>query len=197
MPFTTTNEDGETIEAFTAEELAAQKEASAEEFRLKNEEFEKLQEELDKLKGKDLNFANLRAQKEEAEKKIANLAAEIDTKIGTAKKEILDGVTKDYYNEKLEELSSGDPELKKKIDFHYHRINDEAGTKEDVSKKLRDSWILATATEDNSRVNNAFSSSGVSGVRAKTNTSFTQEEKALAQKLASMGGMTLEDKDFH
>ena len=97
---------GEEVEVFTNEE----KEAAIEEYKQANpdksvemealqSELKKSNEELVKFQNKDLNFANLRTQKEAAEKRADELRAEIDTKIGVVKKEILEGVMVDHYNE--------------------------------------------------------------------------------------------------
>jgi len=209
MPQTITNEQGEQVEVFNAEEIQAQKEAAIEEYKTANpdktEELDNLQsqlaevnEELEKLKGKDLNFENLRTQKVAAEKKASDLAKGIDDKIGNVKKEILESVLVDHYNDTLNSLSGDDPELKKKIEFQYKRLGDAAGTKEEVLKKLTDAWVLATKPEGIDAMNSTvLSSGGVRRLKINSNQSFTAEEKAMAQKLANAGGLgTLKDEDF-
>ncbi len=201
--------EGNDVEVFTADELQEQKDIAIEEFRVQNpdktEEIDALKaqlttanDEVAKFKDKDLNFSNLRSQKEAAEKKATDLAAEIDTKIGVAKKEILEGVMVDHYNETLGSLAGDDVELKKKIEFQYKRLADSAATKAEVTKKLTDAWTLATAPEGTGALNSAvISSGGVGRISTKeTEKKFTQEEKALAQKLAKAGNMTLKDEDF-
>ena len=187
MPEIITKEDGTKVELFSKEELDA-----------KNTELEKAksdlkttEETLAKLQGKDLNFEKLREQKEAAEKKITELKNDIDSKIGAVKKEILEGVTKDHYNDALKSLSGEDAELKKKIEFQYDRIKDVAGTKEEVSKKLRDAFFLATKKEDDGALNaSVISSGGVGRLNVKSNTKLTPEEKALGAK------MGLKEEDF-
>lgn len=193
---------GADIEVYTAEELEAQKTAALEEF--KNTEYEgarsalaKAEEELAKLKDKDLNFGNVRKQKEAAEKKVEELKNEIDTKIATAKKEVLDTVTLDYKNETIATLAGGDDELKKKIEFHYNRLNDPAGTKEEIAKKLTDAYALATKVESTGALNSTvISSGGVSRINIKAKGNYTPEEKAFAHKLAQSGGLSLTEEDF-
>lgn len=206
MPQKIINDLGEEIEVFTAEE----KDAAIEGFKQANPdksgEIEKLQteltktqEDLKKFQDKDLNFANLRSQKEAAEKRADDLKAEIDTKIGVAKKEILEGVMQDHYSETLKSLAGEDAELQKKIEFQYKRLGDAAATKTEVTKKLTDAYVLATAPEDRDALNTAvISSAGVSRLNIQDkNKNFTPEEKAFAQKLAQASGMKLEDKDFN
>lgn len=205
---TITKEDGTTVDVYTAEELEAQKQEAIEQYKAENpdksEEFTKLQKDLedaktalDKFKDKDLNFGKLREQKEQAEKKVSELKADFEAKLETTKKEIFEGVQKDYYNDTLKTLSGGDEEVKKKIEYHYKRLGDTAATKEEIGNKLRDAYLLATKQDAPDALNTTVLSSGGSGkLNIKSDKKFTPEEKALAQKLAQAGGMKLEDKDF-
>ena len=208
MPKTITDSTGNEAEFYTKEELdihsneiqlRAQEETlkKDEELKLLQDELTINEEKLKKLEGKDLNFANLRQQKDKAEKDIQSLKKEIDDKIGLAKKEILEGVMKDHYNETLKALTGDDKELLAKIEFQYKRLADTAATKEEITKKLTDSYLLATKKEDEGVLNSSvISSGGVSRITPKTDKKFTPEEKNLARKLASAGGLKLEDKDF-
>lgn len=188
MPQIIQNEQGEDVEVFTAEELEAQKTAAIEEFKTANpdkgEELTKLQEELEKLKAKDLNFGNLREQKEAAEKKVADLLAEVDEKIGVAKKEVLESVLKDHYNETLKGLTGDDAELQKKIELQYNRLTDPASTKEEVARKLRDAWVLATQVEGPGALNSlSVSSANLSRIPMQSSDKkLTPEEKELGSK---------------
>jgi len=196
------DKEGNVVEAFSAEELQAQKDAAIEEFKQanpdKSSELEILQsqlrekeDELVKLRGKDTNFENLRKQKNAAEKAAEELRREIDEKIGAVKKEVLDGVMKDHYNETIGVLAGNDEELKKKIEFHYNRLQDSAVTKDEVSKKLRDAWVLATKLDDPGALNSSvISSGGVSKLNIKNTQKFTPEEKAIGAKFG------LSEKDF-
>lgn len=195
MPQTIQNDAGEDVEVFTAEELEAQKTAALEEYKTANpdkaEEMAKLQEELAKFKAKDLNFGNLRDQKEGVEKKLADLLAGVDEKIVTAKKEILEGVLKDHFNETLKSLAGEDAELQKKIELHYNRLTDSAVTKQEVASKLRDAWVLATKQDDPGALSTAVISSGdVSKLPYKSgDKKLSPEEKELGAKF----GITAED----
>lgn len=213
MSKTITDSSGESIEVFTSEELEQQKEEALEKYKEENpdksEEMGDLQKELEETKSKqeelqkqldgeldkDKNFANLRKQKQEAEDRTKNLEKQIDEKVDKAKNEILESNVKGYYEDQLIELAEDDKELKKKIEFHYNRIKDTASTKEEVSKKLRDSWILATAGESRG-IGTVFSSGGVSGVKSRTVKNFSPEEKELARKLARAGGLAFTEDDL-
>lgn len=198
---TITDSEGEDIEVFTAEELEQSKSEGMESLQKELEEVktkrEELQKQLDGELDKDKNFSNLRKQKQEAEERAINLESQIDEKVNSAKNEILEAAVKNHYNEQLNELVGEDEELKKKIEYQYNRIKDTASTKEEVSKKLRDSWTLATVNERSEVPSSAFSSGGASRIRSKTQNTFTTEEKALARKLASAGGLQLEESDFN
>jgi hypothetical protein len=190
---------GADIEVFTAEELQQKQNEAIEQFKKDNpdkaEELKQAQEELEKLKGKDMNFANLRAQKEAAEKKVEDILKGVDDKIATVKKEVLEGVMKDHYNDTLKTLSGGDKELQDKIELQYKRIADTASTKEEITKKLQDAEILATGGRSNFD-NSAFSSGGVSRIKSEIKTPMTSEEKELLNKMAQAGGIKLEEKDY-
>lgn len=196
-----TQDDGTVVEVFTSDELAQQKQDAIEAYKMENpdktDELLVLQGELDKLKAKDLNFTNLRTAKEATEKKIEEITKEIDEKVALAKKEVLEGVLQDYYNDTLKNLSGEDEETKKKIEFHYKRLGDTVATKEEMGNKLRDAWVLATTPEGVDALNTSvISSGGVGRLPIKTEKKFTAEEKAMAQKLAQAGGMTLSEEDF-
>lgn len=206
MSKTVTDTDGQEIEVFSQEEIESQKQAAVEEYKQANPDnkddldkaladLKEKEEQLAKLSDKDLNFTKLREQKDAAEKKIDALAKEVDVKIGAAKKEVLEGVMKDHYSETLKGLSGDDAELQKKIEYQYKRLQDSAASKDEVSKKLRDAWVLATRVDD-VNITSVISSGGVSRMNVQTNKNFSPEEKAFAQKLAGAGGMKLEDKDF-
>lgn len=199
MPQKITNENGEEIEVFTADEIQAQKEAAIEDFKKtnpdKSEELKTAQEELEKLKGKDLNFANLRAAKEAAEKKVEDILKGVDDKIATVKKEVLEGVLKDHYNDTLKNLAGGDKDVEAKIELQYKRIADTASTKDEIAKKLQDAAILATGGRSNFN-NGVFSSGGVGPIKPENNSPMTDDEKGLLARMAAAGGIKLEAKDF-
>lgn len=200
--------DGEEREVFTQEELEEQKNQALEDYKTNNpdksEEVTKLQDELKKaqedlkgLKDKDINFANLRNKVGEKEKEIEELKTSIDEKIGVVKKEILEGVMKDHYNDTLKSLVGEDKELLEKVEFQYKRLADASSTKEEISKKLNDAFILATGGVKNSVNPQVFSSGGVGGkpgVAKKPK--LNAEEMELAMKLAQAGGIKLTEKDF-
>lgn len=201
--------DGVETEVFTEAEIAGKQAAAIEEFKAENPdktaELEALQEELkaanekaEKLVNKDMNFSNLRQQKEDAEKKAKDLAKEIDEKIAGVKKEVLEGVMQDHYADTVKALVGDDVELKKKLEFQYKRLGDAASTKEEVTKKLTDAYFLATKTEGVNALNSTvLSSGGVSKLNInKSNTKMSPDEEALLNKMAQAGGMKITKEDI-
>ena len=195
-------ESGEEIDTFTQEELEAKQAEALESYKSENpdktEELTALQEELrvandklGKVDDKNVNFVALRKAKEDAEKKVDEILKGVDGKIEQVKKEVLEGVMQDHKQDTLKSLSGGDAELEKKIEFHYKRLGDVASTKQEISKKLNDAWVLATAKESDGMTANIYGSGNVGRVNINnTSPKFSAEEKELGSKF----GLT--DKDF-
>ena len=213
MPKIIQDEQGNEVEVYTVEELEAQRQQAVEEFKSSNpdksgemeslqEQLQKAQEELGEFRTKDLNFSSLRTQQKIAESKVERLVKEMNEKIEEAKqgakREVLETVMKGHYEDSLNTLAGNDAELQKKIEFHYKRLQDVAGTKEEITKKLTDAWLLATRSEEQGALNaTAVASGGVAGFPPRAGEKkFTEDEKVFTQKLARAGGMELTEKDF-
>jgi len=206
MP-TTVIIDGEEKEVFTTEELESQKQEVIEKFKSENpdraNEIQTLQnalketeEELVKYKDKDLNFSNLRKEKEQLEKNLKDITGNIDIKIESAKREIMEGVLKDHYSGTLSRLSSGDKELEKKIEYHYKRISDPSSTKDEIEKKLQDAFILAGGVKSPNN-NGVFSSAGAGKFNLEPKAPLTDEQKEVLGKLAGSVGLKIDDKNIN
>jgi len=209
MPKIINDSNGSEIEVFTADELEDQKQAAIEEYRFNNpdktaelEELEaektKLENDLKGLKDKDFNFANVRKTLADKDAEIKKMNDSMDEKIVAAKKEILEGVMKDHYNDTLKKLVGEDKELLAKVELQYKRLADTASTKEEITKKLGDAFTLATGFGKEMLDSRAFSSGGVSRLvnKSANKTPLTSAEKDLGKKLAQAGGLKIEDKDF-
>ena len=205
MPVKTTLEDGSEIETFTQEELDAQKAEAIEAFKAENpdktEELTSLQtelevanEELEKLKSVDKSVSHFKKEAQEAQKKVDEITKDIDAKINNVKREVLEGVMQDHSNEVRDSLSSGDDELKKKLEFEFN--NTLKGvvptTKEEITKKWKAAYTLAAKQEAPDAVNmNVFSSGGVGRVKINNSSQkFSPEEIELGHKFG------LSDADF-
>lgn len=182
-----TQADGTEIEVFTADEVAVKTKEVETRFTTQLTEKENAlkvaNEALAKAGDKDQNFKALREAKEEAEKNLATLRTEVDGKIkGIENKAIQSALEKN-----VKVLAGGDAELEKKIRHHYDRIVDPATTDEEVAKKTRDAYLLATRFEPKisvlDNINNAGgypTPGGASGGAAKE---FSPELKQLGGKL--------------
>lgn len=198
-------ETGEEEEVFTADEVQAQREEEVKKYQEEHpdqsaeltaleEKLKLAEEKLGKASDKDKNFAALRKQ-------VEDLKTGIDNKIKDAaessKKEVLEGVNKDHYEETLKTLAGTDDELKKKIEFHYKRLADPSSTKSEITAKLKDAYTLATGQSTESMNASQYGSGGSNRPKTKTGTEkLSPAEKELAIKMAKAGGMKLEDKDF-
>jgi DNA repair exonuclease SbcCD ATPase subunit len=201
MP-TTVSIEGQDHEFYTPEEVEATKAQAIEEYKSQNpdksEEIQKLQDELKAkeeqllgLKDKDMNFSNIRKELKDKEDQIKLLKQDIEDKVSSAKKEILEGVMKDHYLETLKTLSGGDKELADKIEFQYKRLGDTASTKEEIFKKLKDAFVLASG--GGSGVSSSvFSSGGVSPLKVDKTEKLNDAEKEVLAKLARAGGMNID-----
>ncbi len=209
-----TKDDGTEVTVYSQEELEVQKQEAIEEYKTANpdksdelqklqddikskeEESAKLQDELTGLRSKDTNFKILKGSLDKKDKEIVELKTFMEEKIGTVKKEILEGVMKEHYTAELERYSQGDEELKKKIELKYNKdLSSVVGsTKEEISNKVRDASILASP-ESYVGVN-VFSSGGVGKLNVKSTPPFTAEERELLNKMASAGGIKITDEDL-
>ena len=186
MPQNITDSTGAEIEVYTAEEIAAkEEEASAKaiaDYKAANpDQTEKLTElekqlttakdDLAKADDKDQNFAALRGAKEKAEKDLtefqANFSKALDERLSAFKGDVLGAVQQDHFNETLKAFTGGDDELMKQVKFQYDRIKDVAGTKEEITKKLSDAYLLATATPERNALNTTVLSSGGTSIQMR------------------------------
>lgn len=144
-------EDGDEIEALTKDEADAKlaeamETAKAEAEASFKEELAKKEEELNKLRDKDNNFANLRKKAEGKEeeqdqfaKKIAELEGKIEEAKGAGTKVFLDSVKE----KAVLQLSGNDPELAKKIAAEYSILNLPEANEEQVVDRVRRAYKLA------------------------------------------------------
>jgi Mg2+ and Co2+ transporter CorA len=106
-------------------------------------ELDTAKKELLGLNNKDINFTNLREKVTGLETKLTDSQKAIED----ANKKAIEGMQAPLNEAKdttIAKLSGGDEELKKKIQFHFDRINDQTLTVEQMNKKVRDAYLLAT-----------------------------------------------------
>ena len=196
-----TKDDGTEVEVFTQEELDTQKEEAIDQFKAdnpdKSEEMDQLKEdikekeeenkaakaELEKLGKKDFNFSKMREKNKIQENELDKLKGEMNDKLDG----ILDTVNEGKKSDIINDLAGDDKELKKKINFHFDRIKDEANTKEELEGKIKDAYTLATGGKGEPK-GNFLSSEGAGGSVIK------QEMSAETKDLGNKLGIT--DDDF-
>lgn len=141
--------DGNDIEVYSQEEAdaLAQEKAVAEADRVKAEkdaEMATLQEELTKLKDKEMNFERVRSKaegkeievNEEVKKQVADLTARIEEMAAQPKNDVREEFVRTRIGD--------DKEQADRFDYYYDRLGSEAKTKEEVLKAANEALVLAS-----------------------------------------------------
>jgi hypothetical protein len=99
----------------------------------------------------------------------------------------------EHEGEILSNLSGGDEELKKKIKFQYDRLSDKSDSKESVTKKMNDAYLLAVGTAPSIDVLGRATPAGGRGSHAPT-----VNNGPISSDLAELGKkMGLSDEDMN
>ena len=157
-------EDGDEVEAFTGDELAAKIEEAKKEVESnlskKIEEKEKAIEDLNKkLEGKDdkdKNFANLREAKEALEKGIREIESKTAEEISKLKIDL----NKSELKKDILIRAGGNKEMAEKIELHYNAFQTPKDGEED--KRLENAILLATGGKISSKPGSFSSGIGAS-----------------------------------
>jgi molybdopterin converting factor small subunit len=188
------NKDGVDIEVFTADEIEAQKQEAIEQYKLENpdkegelaelqEKLKETEEKLAKADDKATNIGALRKAREDAEKKLTDFDAKLEEKINAVKREVIEGVNKDFFVDNIKALAGGDEELQKKIELEYNTTLKGVipSSKAEISEKLNKAYILAGGTKDfDAMTSSVISSGGVGRLNIKSNNQkLTPEEQAM------------------
>lgn len=135
--------------AMTAEEVKAiQDKAEAAE-----KEIGDIKEKLSKLENKDMNFKKMRDMTQEELNKLSSKEVELikrQEKMEEEQRSFVETQIRSYKDESLAVLAGDDEELHKKVLFHYDRIKDEAVSKQDIQRKMRDAYRLAKSDSNTS-----------------------------------------------
>jgi len=161
----------------------------------KDEEIEKVEmskeeyDEYQKLKTKDFNFNQLRkgtkTEKEEIKRAKEDLNKEWQEFRGNLEKE--------RKEDALSLLVGGNEELKKKALYNYERIRDDAKTKDEIYKKMRDAvnMLGGDDTPNPMAMNNSYS--GYRSFNEKRSEKLKPEQEDLAKEL---GFNFIKDKNY-
>ena len=141
--------DGNDIEVYSQEEAdaLAQEKAVAEAARVeaeKNAEMATMQEELTKLKDKEMNFERVRSKaegkeievNEEVKKQVADLTARIEEMAAQPKNDVREEFVRTRIGD--------DKEQAERFNYYYDRLGSEAKTKEEVLKAANEALVLAS-----------------------------------------------------
>ena len=160
------DKDGKEVEAFTREEIdltiqTEKESAIAEANALREEEIAgllaekekleddrvKLEQTLEGMKNKDVNFGKIRSQVEIKDKKIEELQAQLTAvNEGTTKRieEIEGSRIKEVKDGEISSIAGADVELTKKINFFYDSFAGSVKTKEEIKARVTNATLLAT-----------------------------------------------------
>jgi chromosome segregation ATPase len=172
-------EDGDEIEVFSKEEHDAEVAKATQEKEAKASELEKTIADLnEKLKGsenKDTNFKALREAKEKAEGELSGVKDEFTKQINDLRSELNAGKMK----EKISQLSGGNEEVAKKIEYFYNSFQ---APKEGEQDTRFDNAIKLAGVQPKTNMGGLGSGIGnPAGVGSKQE--FTPEQKELGAKL--------------
>jgi len=176
------------MELFDAEGNKIEGALDAEEAKVIQTQLETTKKELEGLSDKDHNFNQLREKVTGLETKLSDSQKAIDE----ANKKAIEGMNAPLNEAKdktVASLSAGDEELKKKIQFHFDRINDQTLTVEQMSKKVRDAYLLATEKTIDLSANIISSAGAGFHIPSSPKKEMSSDLKGLAGKL----GITDED----
>src|SRR3990167_7162009 len=197
-------EDGTEIDTYTEEELQTQKDEAIEQFKAENpdksaelaelqEKLKETEEKLAKADDKTTNMGALRKAREDAEKKLTDFDTKLEEQINKVKKEVIEGVNKDFYTDNIKALAGDDTELQKKIEHEYNETLKGVvpSTKKDIAEKLNKAYILAGGEKNFDALSSSvISSGGVGRLNIKsTSQKLSPEEQALGGKF----GITADD----
>ena len=199
MPQIITNEAGEEIEVYTQAEteamLSEKVEAISEEKQAELDAIaaEKLEieDELQKLRNKDMNFRNLEkkaAGKEvEVSEEIKSQISSLEEKINQLAAQPKNDVKQDFVKQFIGE----DKEQSERFEYYYERLGSEAKTKDEVLKAAQEALTLASGGEYKPDLTSGMYSTGVNQNYRNTPTGEVSET---SKEIGNLFGITPEDR---
>lgn len=152
-------------------------------------ELESVKEKLGKLENKDMNFKKLRDLTEAERQDLSAKDMELmkrQEKLEEDQRNFVDTQINSYKDEALAVLAGNNSDLRKKTEYHYGRLKDEAITREDIRMKMRDAYRLAQS-DISGGPDPLTAAAGYSGGYAPSakpsSAEFDSEQKDLARKL--------------
>ena len=191
------DEEGNPIQTLAPEQVKEiqGKIEEAEKARAKNgEELSSLKNKLAKQEDKEFNFKRLKDYTDAERAKLSETELELkkqQEKLEEDQQKWAEQLETSWKDEALAVFGGTDVELRKKIGFHYDRIKDEARTKDEISKKMKDAYNLATgrAFVGPNPITQAASSTSSGNLAPSKKEKLSDAQKELGRKL----GLSEED----
>jgi hypothetical protein len=156
----------------------------------KDKQIEDLQKELSGLKNKEFNYKKLRDMTEEEKNRLSTYEKELidrQERLETQQNQFKDQVVQQHKTDAFAVFAGNNEELWKEMDFHFARLPEDAVTKDEIAKKAKDAYLLATGgkapvgtPEQLSRVMGSYMAPDGGN---KRNAELTQTQKDLAKNL--------------
>jgi hypothetical protein len=164
------DKDGKEIEAFTQEELDAQKAQALEEYKKanpdKSDEIARLTEELRIATEKAAGGAGDEAQKRRLKQEKEDAEKALDEKVAALKKEFdeyKNGITSSAKETILGKLVGADKDLRAKVELKMNNLTGYPDTPEGTAQKIQDAYTMATGTRPTPSMMDGITSAGGRG----------------------------------
>lgn len=164
------DKDGKEIEAFTQEELDAQKAQALEEYKKanpdKSDEIAALQQKLKEAEEREKNGGGDDAQKKRLKDAKEDIKRELTEKIDNLTKafdEYRNGVTTSTKEKILGKLVGADKDLRAKVELKMHNLTGYPDTPEGTAQKIQDAYTMATGTRPTPSMMDGITSAGGRG----------------------------------
>jgi hypothetical protein len=177
----TTEEEKDDDTVTEEEEVTSEEKTDDEKYELSKDEYADYL----KLKEKDFNFKKLRDQKKLAKQEVEKGKKELDE----GWKDFRDNMIRERKEDALSLLVGDDTEIRKKVLYNYDRIKDEATTKGDIYKKMREAVnMLGDSSPSNPM------SRQTRGVADRFGSNATKQESEEQRSMRQAMGISDEDK---
>lgn len=187
------DKDGKEVEAFTQEELDAQKAQALEEYKKanpdKNDEIAALQQKLKETEEREKNGGGDDAQKKRLKDEKEDIKKELTQKIDDLTKafdEYRNGITTSAKETILGKLVGADKDLRAKVELKMNNLTGYPDTPEGTAQKIQDAYTMATGTRPTPSMMDGITGAGNRGEGAGTGGNkggMTENGKAIANVL--------------
>lgn len=187
------DKDGKEVEAYTQEELDAQKAQALEEYKKanpdKNDEIAALQQKLKEAEEREKNGGGDDAQKKRLKDEKEDIKKELTQKIDDLTKafdEYRNGITTSAKETILGKLVGADKDLRAKVELKMNNLTGYPDTPEGTAQKIQDAYTMATGTRPTPSMMDGITGAGGRGEGAGSDGNkggMTENGKAIANVL--------------